>query len=177
MADAGYSVEFGRTTCSIVKGEVKTKLGYRNGGLYQLIQNTTPPTIRFQQGKTANLGLVSNKSPSTTLETWHRRLGHRSLDQKPLQYLSSKVPDITVSEPDSIASKLCGICARGSQHSEAETGTREKVTELLQAIHTDVCGPMQTLTLTGERYFVAFTDEMSGRVSISLLSSKDGALA
>lgn len=177
MADAGYCVEFGRTTCSIVKGEVKTKLGYRNGGLYQLIQDSTPSTVRFQQGNTANLGLVSNKSLSATLETWHRRLGHRSLDQKTLRYLSSKVPDITISEPESIPSKLCGICALGRQHREAETGTREKATELLQVIHTNVCGPMQTPTLTGERYFIAFTDEMSGRVSISLLSSKDGALA
>ena len=35
---------------------------------------------------------------------------------------------------------------------------------------------MQTPTLTGERYFIDFTDEMSGRVSISLLTSKDEAL-
>ena len=35
---------------------------------------------------------------------------------------------------------------------------------------------MQTLVLNGERYFVIFIDEMSGRVSISLLKSKDRVL-
>jgi len=36
---------------------------------------------------------------------------------------------------------------------------------------------MQTASLHGERYFITFTDEMSGRVSVCLLHSKDGALA
>ena len=34
---------------------------------------------------------------------------------------------------------------------------------------------MQTTGLNGERYFVTFIDQMSGRVSIALLPSKDGA--
>jgi len=35
---------------------------------------------------------------------------------------------------------------------------------------------MQTPTLNGKRYFITFTNEASGRVSVCLLSSKDGAL-
>ena len=35
---------------------------------------------------------------------------------------------------------------------------------------------MQTPGLDGERYFVTFIDEKSGRVSVALLSSKAGAL-
>ena len=177
IADAGYEVEFGRTTCSIVKGEAKTKLGYRNGSLYQLIRNNGPPGIIIDARNTANIGLSTKQSPRATLETWHRRLGHRSLDHKTLLYLSSKVSDISISETKTIPPKICGICGMGKQHKEAETRTRERATELLQAIHTDLCGPMQTPTLTGEPYFIAFTDEMSGRISISLMTSKDGALA
>jgi len=44
-------------------------------------------------------------------------------------------------------------------------------------VHLDICGPMETLSLNGERYFITFTDETSGRVSINLLHSKDQALA
>ena len=98
MVDAGYGVEFGRTTCSIVNGEGKTKLGYRNGGLYHLIQDSSLLGIKYQRSNSANLELASSQSSSATLETWHRRLGHRSLDQKRLQYLSSKVSDISISE-------------------------------------------------------------------------------
>ena len=72
--------------------------------------------------------------------------------------------------------KICQICALGRQHKEAETKTREKASEILHTVHTDICGPMQTPTLNGERNFIPFTDEASGRVSVSLLSSKGGAL-
>ena len=108
---------------------------------------------------------MSNQTPSATREIWHRRLVPRSLDHKTLQYLSSKVSDISISEPKSILSKLCGICALGRQHKQAVTRTRKRVTELLQVIQTDLCGPMQTPTRVGERYFIAFTDEKSGRVT------------
>jgi len=74
-------------------------------------------------------------------------------------------------------SKVCPVCALGRQHKEAQTKEREKPTELLSVVHSDLCGPMQTTSINGERYFITFTDEMSGRVSIYLLPTKEGALA
>ena len=56
------------------------------------------------------------------------------------------------------------------------TRTREKSTELLGVVHSDLCMPMQTTGLNGERYFVTFIDEMSGPVSITLWNSQGGAL-
>ena len=82
-----------------------------------------------------------------------------------------------VSKTAEPTTRICGICAKGRQHREAETKTREKASELLLVVHTDLCGPMQTLSLHGERYFVTFTDELSGHVSVCLLHRKDGALA
>ena len=52
------------------------------------------------------------------------------------------------------------------------TGKREKTTNLLENIHSDVCGPMETAAIDGERYFVTFIDEASGRLAVSLLHSK-----
>lgn len=65
----------------------------------------------------------------------------------------------------------------GRQHKEAATKVRERATEILQVVHSDLCGPMQTVGLSGERYFITFIDETSGRVSLSLLRTKDQALA
>ena len=177
MVDAGFTVEFGGTACYISNGGPKTKLGHRNGSLYQLSQVSFPPTIESNSQNRANLGLATNQSPNATLETWHRRLCHRTLDTTTLRYLSSKGLDLNVSAAKETIPKICGICALGRQHKEAETKARERATELLQVIHTDLCGPMQTPTLKEEKYFITFTDEMSGRVSICLLKSKDGALA
>ena len=52
------------------------------------------------------------------------------------------------------------------------TGKRKKVENLLECIHSDVCGPMQTPALSGELYFVTFVDEALGRLAVALLRSK-----
>ena len=82
-----------------------------------------------------------------------------------------------VSNTNVPSTKICGVCALGRQHKEAETKGREKATQLLSVVHSDLCGPRETATLNGERYFITFTDEISGRVSISLLPIKDAALS
>jgi len=74
------------------------------------------------------------------------------------------------------STSICGICAGGRQHKEMGTKTREKSEQILGVVHSDLCGSMQTAGLNGERYFVPFIDEMSGRVTITLLNSKDGTL-
>ena len=72
--------------------------------------------------------------------------------------------------------QICDICAKGRQHKESATGTREKAQEILEVVHSDICGPMQVTTLNGQRYFITFIDEMSGRVGIALLHRKSDAL-
>jgi len=119
---------------------------------------------------------MTNQSPGASLATWHRRLCHRSLDDAAVRYISSKVENMEVNNKSESTPKICGICAQGRQHKEAGTKRREKCREILAIVHSDLCGPMQTVGLNGERYFVTFIDEMSGRVSIALLNTKDGAI-
>ena len=59
------------------------------------------------------------------------------------------------------ATRICGICAIGRQHREAGTKAREKADEILQVVHSDMCGPIQTPGLDGERYLVTFIDDKS----------------
>ena len=180
IVDAGYNVEFGKDLCFVSKSGVRAKLGYQHGSLYHVRADSPAQNheVKNQYSEEANLGLATNESPSASLETWHRKLCHRTLDDAAVRYISAKVRDMLVistkgKEP---TGKICQICALGRQHKEAETKTRERASEFLHTVHTDICGPMQTPTLHGERYFITFTDESSGRVSVCLLSSKDIAL-
>jgi hypothetical protein len=52
------------------------------------------------------------------------------------------------------------------------TGFVERAADLLGIIHTDVCGPMSVATRNGYRYFVTFTDELSGYGYIYLIKHK-----
>ena len=56
----------------------------------------------------------------------------------------------------------CVACALGKQHRNEFSNHEEKrQTKLLELIHTDVCGPMQTRSLGGAWYFLIFVDDRS----------------
>ena len=48
-------------------------------------------------------------------------------------------------------------------------GTIEQANDLLEIIHTDVCGPMSVEAQGGYRYFLTFTDDLSRYGYIDLL--------
>ena len=69
---------------------------------------------------------------------------------------------------------LCKGCIHGKQHCTPlpnEGGKR--ATELLELIHTDVCGPMSTNSIGGARYFVTFIDDKSRKTFVYFLRTKD----
>src|SRR5215216_6277808 len=55
----------------------------------------------------------------------------------------------------------CEPCLMGKMTKTPLSGTMERVTDLLEIIHTDVCGPMSVEVCGGYRYFVTFTDDFS----------------
>jgi len=70
MVDAGYTVEFGESTCSVRKAGVRTLLGRRLGSLYYLKNGSATKDEREQIE--ANLGLITNQSPCASIDIWHR---------------------------------------------------------------------------------------------------------
>ena len=51
-------------------------------------------------------------------------------------------------------------------------GTMERATDLLEIIHTDVCGPMSVEARGGYRYFLIFIDDLSRYGYIYLMTHK-----
>ena len=45
MVDAGYTIEFGPTSCTIRKAGIRTKIGERSGRLYHLITELAKPQL------------------------------------------------------------------------------------------------------------------------------------
>ena len=52
------------------------------------------------------------------------------------------------------------------------SGTMERATNLLEIIHTDVCGPMSVKAHDKYRYFLTFTDDLSRYGYIYLMKHK-----
>ncbi|UYV67412.1 hypothetical protein LAZ67_5000499 [Cordylochernes scorpioides] len=51
--------------------------------------------------------------------------------------------------------------------------TEYRATETLQLVHSDVCDPLPTNSLSGKRYFITFTDDYSRYTKVYLLKGKD----
>ena len=66
----------------------------------------------------------------------------------------------------------CEPCLMGKMTKTPFSGTMERATDLLEIIHTDVCGPMNIEARGGYRYFPTFTDDLSRYGYIYLMKHK-----
>ena len=66
----------------------------------------------------------------------------------------------------------CERCLMGKMTKTPFSGTMERTTDLLEIIHTDVCGPMCVEARGGYRYFLTFTDDLSRYGYIYLMKHK-----
>ena len=55
----------------------------------------------------------------------------------------------------------CEPCLMGKMTKTPFSGTTERASDLLEIIHTDVCGPMSVDARGRYRYFLTFTDDLS----------------
>ncbi|KAI5355014.1 hypothetical protein L3X38_007909 [Prunus dulcis] len=88
---------------------------------------------------------------------WHRRFGHLNMQSLKLlqqQELVYGLPEI------GNANRICQDCAIGKSH--REVFGKEKIWRAslpLELVHSDVCGPMQTTSIGGNKYFLTFIDD------------------
>ena len=82
---------------------------------------------------------------------WHCRLGHIGVKRMKKLNADALLESLDACEP----------CLMGKMTKTPFSGTMERATDLLEIIHTDVCGPMSVETRGGYRYFLTFTDDLS----------------
>ena len=70
---------------------------------------------------------------------------------------------------------VCVDCIKGKKTKHKKKGaTRSK--ELLEIIHTDICGPFDVPYFSGEKYFITFIDDFSHYGYLYLLHEKSQAV-
>jgi len=89
MIDCGYSVKFKEDQCYVIIGMGKFAIGARRERLYYLKEADS--STKRSPRESANLGLITNQVARASMQTWHRRLGHRTLNKAAVQYISSHV--------------------------------------------------------------------------------------
>uniref|UniRef100_A0A1X7TQ29 Uncharacterized protein n=1 Tax=Amphimedon queenslandica TaxID=400682 RepID=A0A1X7TQ29_AMPQE len=148
-ASNGNSTFFG-TNCWI-RNQRKQLIGVGLpvGKLYRL--DGTIQKSNKQSAFTSN-----EKRESTSIDVWHRRLAHVNIRQ--LRELCSSADGINI--PSNGDRSFCEACIEGKMHRLPHRPLKEiRSTQPPQLIHSDVCGPMQTRSLGGSRYFITFIDD------------------
>jgi hypothetical protein len=90
---------------------------------------------------------------------WHKRLGHINFDN--LIQLNKKEAIRNLPIIKNLSNSICKQCQHGKQ-TRVKFKTKEySTTKPLEIIHADVCGPMRTTGINGERYFLLFVDDFT----------------
>ena len=119
------------------------------------------------------MALVENKMSKT--ELWHSRLGHLNYNDIILMQNNRLVNGINEKIKCASLCKTCGLCKINKK--PFNTYSNIRTTNLLQVIHTDVCGPIPVSSLGGAVYFITFTDDFSRYVTVYSMTKKSQAFS
>lgn len=113
-----------------------------------------------------NTAMINTKSESINM--WHKRLAH--LSYPGLQRLKSMAYGINFSDdPDN-----CVPCIKGKIHRQPFPNQKVKrAKDVLELVHSDLCGPMEIPSHGGARYFFTITDDKSRMTFVTFLKTKD----
>lgn len=105
--------------------------------------------------------------------TWHRRLGHLSYG-KMLDLQKGKFGVVCSNSETEI--KNCSVCAFGKQTRKPFKKSESVTSEILELVHSDLVGPMETQSIGKSRYILTFIDDFSRKVFVYFLKSKEEVL-
>ena len=69
--------------------------------------------------------------------------------------------------------EVCRGCTLGKYTKASFPSSEHRASGILELIHSDVCGPMSTLSLSGHEYYVTFIDDYSRKTWIYFLKTKN----
>ena len=85
---------------------------------------------------------------------WHFRFGHLNFGGLKLLHTKNVVNRLPLIDR---LERVCEGCIFGKQHRETfPVGKSYRACTPLEIVHSDICGPMQTLSIGGCNYFLTF---------------------
>lgn len=159
LTDNGFELHFKNDRCEILNNNIQIALADKVNGLYKLRE---PDKV---------YACKEEKHTTNCIHFWHKVFGHRDPVAIKEMYSKNIINGMKIID--------CGI------KTECETSLQAKTTRLpfpkqsssqsndvLDLVHSDVCGPMQTQSASGKRYVLTFIDDYSRYTVIYLLRKK-----
>lgn len=167
--EQGYEVRFKGKKCILLApdGQVAAE-GQVDKGLIWL---ACRPPRQEEIAAAVTVGSEDDK----LLELWHLRMGH--LHEAALKKMAKEKLLEGLPEQFRGQLKACAGCRAGKQSRDPfpTRGPAHRGKDLLDMVHTDLCGPMRHLSLSGKKYFMTFQDDYSKKVWVYFLKEKSEA--
>jgi hypothetical protein len=206
MTLSGLQVSFNGRRCIIrsTAGHVIGSADRQENGLYRLMVHpyrvadvASAMTAEVTAAVTAatpvqSLSLVARGTPSvnaipavaapnilpadTAVKLAHERMGHLHLRALGQLHSGNMATDVNWKVQDG-QSLQCDSCHLGkAQRAIMPKDPATRATEALQLVHSDICGPMQSTSLAGARYFLSFIDDYTRYITVYTIKQKSEAL-
>lgn len=92
----------------------------------------------------------------SSLQQWHRRLGHVNAARIKSMVKNNLVNGIDLSDEKDF---FCEECQFGKTHRSSHPSSEQRIFQRGECLHVDLCGPMETVGINGAKYFLLFKDE------------------
>ncbi|KAJ9561749.1 LOW QUALITY PROTEIN: hypothetical protein OSB04_006909 [Centaurea solstitialis] len=146
LADQGFYDKYDYKMLSVFKNNIFYFKATPVNGLY---------TINLQDDN-KEIYHISKRSKDIEDQTylWHCRLGHINKKRVELLLKGGFLGTFDFKPFDN-----CESCLSGKMTKEPFNKDNERASDLLEIVHTDVCGPFSHEARGGYRYFITFTDD------------------
>ncbi len=159
----GASVTFDQRAFKIVHKEHCVAVGYLKDNLYWL----------DAEGSSLN---AYTGGATTSLHTWHQHMGHMSYATLKAHGPSAvKGMDLGSSTMD--IPTICHGCELGKSTRKPFPGSTKTTSRILEIVHSDLAGPMQTKSIQGSSYIATFVNDHSRHMVIYFLKTKNQFVA
>lgn len=118
------------------------------------------------------LATMSSIDINSDMYLWHRRLGHvNPIDLNKMR--NGGVTGVSFSEKSS--SIACVACCKGKQSRKPFRRSDSRAKQLLELVHADLAGKMETRSIGGSHFFFVLVDDYSRRTFVYMLKHKNEA--
>ncbi|KAK1692082.1 hypothetical protein QYE76_008779, partial [Lolium multiflorum] len=159
----GYSFKSENNGCSIFMNNIFYGRAPQKNGLFLLDLDSSDTHIH-------NIDAKRIKLNDNSTYMWHCRLGHIGVKRMKKLHTDGLLESLDFESLD-----RCEACLMGKMTKTPFSGMMERATDLLEIIHTDVCGPMSVASRGGYRYVLTFTDDLSRYGYIYFMKHKSEA--
>ena len=103
---------------------------------------------------------------------WHKQLGHISK-----QRIERLIKDDIFHNLDLSDFGTCVDCIKGKLTAKTRKERTQRSQQVLELVHTDICGPFTHTAIGGYKYFITFIDDFSHYSHVELLTEKSESLS